>query len=464
MSEDRSAAEDRSDHKQHHEVMSEDRSAAEDRSDHKQHHEVMSESITPDEFAQHARAWLDANMEPKPDHGATQRVTMSRSAHRSAESIATQRALQRKVFEGGFAGITWPVECGGRGLTAEHEHAFTAAAAGYVMADLGTAGGTTLLVCGPTVVVHAGEQFKIDHVPRMLAGQELWVQFFSEPNAGSDLAGVLTSAVPSKGGWVLNGTKVWSSAAYYADYGLCLARTNWDVPKHRGLTWFAVPVDTPGVTIRPIREINGSAEFCEVFLDDVWLADDHVIGEVDKGWTVTRTMLTFERLAGDPEVKPPGPRRLAPDLVAVAERAGRLHDPIVRQAIAGAHVNDVVQEAFLRRLASLYDAGDAPNGYASYGKLAAGTYNPIRAQFGLTVAGEDAIAWASDDPDGGGVATDYLNGRILSIAGGTNEMQRNSIGEAVLGLPRELSVDTDIPFSEVIRNAGRLQTPRSSNE
>jgi alkylation response protein AidB-like acyl-CoA dehydrogenase len=415
----------------------------------------MSATISPEDFARLARAWLAQNMERTPDRATSQRVTMARSAHRSAEEIGAQRALQQKVFDGGFAGITWPVHLGGRGLTVEHERAFTAESAHYVMPDLGTAGGTTLLVCGPTLLVHGSEEFMCQHAPRMLAGRELWVQFFSEPNAGSDLAGVLTSAARSPGGWVLNGSKVWSSAAYYADYGLCLARTDWNVPKHRGLTWFAVAVNTPGVTVRPIREINGSAEFCEVFLDDVVVPEDHVIGEIDKGWTVTRTMLTYERMAGDPVTRPPGPRRLAPDLVALAQRVGRVDDPVVRQAVASAHVNDVVQEAFLNRLASLHDAGEAPDGFASYGKLAAGIYNPIRAQLALTVAGAHGIAWAHADAGGGDVATDYLNGRILSIAGGSNEMQRNSIGETVLGLPREPSVDIDIPFSEVVRNAHR---------
>ncbi|MGD9794227.1 MAG: acyl-CoA dehydrogenase family protein, partial [Acidimicrobiia bacterium] len=375
-----------------------------------------------------------------------------------ADDLARQRSLQRKVFEGGYAGITWPIRYGGRGLGAEHERAFTREASNYVMPDLGIAGGTTALVCGPTVLVHATDDFRSRHAPAMLAGDELWVQFFSEPSAGSDLAAILTSAVRVDGGWRINGSKVWSSAAHYADYGLCLTRTNWDVPKHKGVTWLAVPTSAPGVTIRPIREINGSAEFCEVFLDDVFVPDDHLIGEVDRGWTVTRTMLTFERLAGDPDSKAPGPRALAPDLVALASRAGRLDDASVRQAISTAHVNDVVQEAFLHRLAALYDSGEAPDGYASYGKLASGTYNPIRARMGLIAAGESAIAWSPADPDGATAATDYLNGRILSIAGGTNEMQRNSIGESVLGLPREPAFDLDVPFSEVVRRAGRFTT------
>jgi alkylation response protein AidB-like acyl-CoA dehydrogenase len=414
----------------------------------------VSETISSEAFALEARRWLRTNMEARSD----QRAGMQRGGHRTPEDIARQRTLQRTLHDGGYAGITWPRTYGGRGLTVEHEQAFEREASQYVMPDFGTIGGTTMLVCGPTLLVHASEEFKRRHIPRILAGDELWVQLFSEPGAGSDLAAVVTSARPADDGWTVDGEKVWTSGARDADFGLCLARTDWSVPKHRGLSWFAVPFDTPGVAVRPIREINGSTEFCSVVLEHVGVAADHLIGEVNQGWTVTRTMLTVERLAGDPDVKAPGPRRFASDLVALATREQRLGEAPIRQAIAAAHVNDVVQQAFRTRVAAMHESGRANSGYAAYGKLASGVYNPIRARIGLEICRTSAIAWRSEDVDGATAATDYLNGRIYSIAGGTNEMQRNGIGEGVLGLPREPAFDLEQPFSEVVRNAARFGT------
>ncbi|MCU1346750.1 MAG: putative acyl-CoA dehydrogenase [Acidimicrobiia bacterium] len=406
------------------------------------------------QFRQRARAWLDANMEPKPQGAPSDQRG---SHHYTAEWIAAQRPLQRKVFEGGFAGITWPPQYGGQGLTVAHEAVFEEEAIGFVMPDFGIAGGTTKVVCGPTILAHASEAFKAQHVPRMLAGDELWVQFFSEPGAGSDLAAVLTRAERRGDHWVLNGSKVWTSGAIHADYGLCLARTNWDVPKYRGLTWFAVSTRAPGVTVRPIREINGNQDFCEEFLDDVEIADHDVIGSVDDGWNVARSMMLIERAGGNPEARARriGQRQLAPDLVALARHNGRSGDPVVRQLIARAHINDFVQEALDDRLLRLAGAPGTNPEIAAYGKLANGTYDPERARIGLEIGGAAAVTWPADRPSEGATATAYLNGRILSIAGGTNEMQRNAIAERILGLPREPVYDRDKPFSQALRDAAQ---------
>ncbi len=281
------------------------------------------------------------------------------------------------------------------------------------------------------------------------------MQFFSEPEAGSDLAGIRSRATRDGDRWILNGSKIWSSGAYYADYGMCLARTNWDVPKHRGLTWFAVATTAPGVTVQPITEINGDAEFCQEFFDDVELTDGDVIGEVDQGWRVAQTMLVFERGGGGSE--PPGRAReagLAPDLVALARRVGRDQDPVVRQLIARAHINDFAQQRLGARVAARLRASKGTDhGVAAYGKLASGVLDPIRARIGMQIGGPEALLWEPGDVGGKTPSLNYLNGRVMAIAGGTNEMQRNGIGERVLGLPREPSFDSNKPFSEVIRNA-----------
>jgi len=408
--------------------------------------------VSVDEFRAEARAWLVEHVEPIGDKRTKPRGV----DHRTVEQMTVERARQRALYEAGFAAITWPEEYGGRGLSREHEVAFLEEAAGYRMPDLGVVGGTTLGVCANTMLRHASPDFLRRHGPQIFAGAELWCQLFSEPGAGSDLAGITTRATRDGDRWVLTGSKIWSSGAVYADYGMCLARTNWDVPKHRGLTWFAVKLDQPGVEIQPIREINGDTEFCQEFLDDVELTDDDVIGEVDQGWSVAQTMLVFERGAGTPGsavVAAPTPG-LAPDLVALAQRVGRENDPVVRQLIARAHINAYVHGQLARRIAQhlrIDPAGAA--GIASYGKLAAGTFLPIRARIGMRIGGPAALIWDDQDLEQQRPSLDFLNSRIMSIAGGTNEMQRNAIGERVLGLPREPSFDTKKSFREVLRAA-----------
>ncbi|MDQ1425220.1 MAG: hypothetical protein QOD72_2718, partial [Acidimicrobiaceae bacterium] len=262
--------------------------------------------------------------------------------------------------------------------------------------------------------------------------------------------------------WVITGQKTWSTFANHAEWGLCLARTNWDVPKHRGLTWFAIPTSLPGVTVRQIRQLDETGAFCEVFFDDVVIPDLYRVGDVDEGWTVTQTMLVYERGAGrtgvSTTIDPAGP--LAADLVDLARRAGRISEPVVRQKLARAHVIDYVSKSLARRIALAGTAHGFNPGLAAYGKLFAGTYNPVRARIGVEVGGSGAMTWDPTDGRGPDVSNAYLNGRIQSIAGGTNEMQRNGISERILGMPREASVDTKKPFSEVLRDANNWATPK----
>src|SRR5215217_5346065 len=405
--------------------------------------------IDVDQFREQARAWIQANLEPRPPKG-----TSDAGSERTLEDIAAARALQRRLFDAGYAGLSFPAEYGGRGLGAVHERAFREEAADHVLPDLGVAGGVTFGPIARSLLAHATPEFLARHIPRILSGDEIWCQFYSEPEAGSDLAGIRTRATRDGDNWVISGSKIWSSGAYYADWAMCLARTDWDVPKHRGLTWFAVPTDAKGVTINQIRQINGSAEFCEEFLDDVVVTNEDVIGEVNRGWTVTQTMLVYERGAGESNNATFEPRELAPDLVELARRVGRTNDPVVRQAIARAHINDYAQFHLGRRIAERLRASAEPDhAIAAYSKLAAGMYTPIRARLGLEVGGSAALAWAMGDEQGQQPALNYLNGRVIAIAAGTNEMQRNGIGERVLGLPREPSFDTTKPFSEVLRSS-----------
>lgn len=378
--------------------------------------------------------------------------------HRTVEGIFAERRKHRAMYEAGYAAITWPVEYGGQGLTAEHQQVFDEEAAGYRLADLGIAGVVTRVVCANVMLAHASEEFKRRHLPRIACADELWVEFFSEPGAGSDLAAVATTADRDGDHWILNGTKVWTSGAYYADYGICLARTDWDVPKHRGLTWFAVPTSAPGVTVTPLKEITGDVEFCQETFVDVVIPDSERIGEVNAGWNVAQTALFFEREASSGGLTS-GPRRqdvppLAPDLVRLAQRSGRLGDSHVEQLIARAHIYDFALTQLGQRVAAMM-RGD-PNGGAAligYTKLAAGMFEPIRARLAAEIAGGRLLAWNEDDLDGRTAALGILNSRVTAIAGGSNEMQRNGIGERVLGLPREPNLEQGKTFREVIRDA-----------
>ncbi len=404
-------------------------------------------------FRAQARAWLDTNLEHR---GPVRAGPRPRGAdHKTVEGIASQRRIQRRLFDAGYAGISYPKEYGGAGLTVAHERAFNEEASHYATPDFGVAGGTTFAICARTMLAHASPAFLGHHIPKILAGEELWVQFFSEPEAGSDLAGIRSRATRDGDRWILNGAKIWSSGAYYADYGMCLVRTNWDVPKHRGLTWFAVRTSAPGVTVQPIMEINGDAEFCQEFFDDVELTDDDIIGEVDQGWRVAQTMLVFERGGGGSALPvPAASTELPSDLVALAHKVDRHQDPVVRQLLARAHINDYAHIQLAGRITHRLRVSQGMDaGIAAYGKLAAGTLGPIRARIGMQIGGAEALLWEPGDVNGMTTSLNYLNGRVQSIAGGTNEMQRNAIGERVLGLPREPSFDTNKPFGEVVRAA-----------
>ncbi len=319
------------------------------------------------------------------------------------------------------------------------------------------------------MLLHASPEFLHRHIPKILAGEELWVQFFSEPEAGSDLAGIRTRATRDGDRWILNGAKIWSSGAYYADYGMCLARTNWDVPKHRGLTWFAVATKAPGVTIQPITEINGDAEFCQEFFDDVELSDEDVIGDVDQGWRVAQTMLVFERGGGGSALPVPSVNHgLAPDLVALARKVGRTArsgGPPARSPGPTSTTTPRSSSALVSSPAagaprpSTPEASPPTESWLPESCPTCGAGSACRSVAGRPCCGSRATI------DGMTSSLNYLNGRIMSIAGGTNEMQRNAIGERVLGpapraeLRQQQAVLRSDPRRPQLERPGRLTGP-----
>ncbi len=396
-------------------------------------------------FRGRARSWLAA-------HAPRARSLTSEDAEYWAEA----RAFQRLQHAAGFAGIAWDERHGGQGLTLDHQFAFNEEAAPYDLPS--QAFQITLAILGMTLLEHGTEAQKERYLPEMVRGDALWVQLLSEPNAGSDLAAVRMRAQRDGDEWVLNGEKVWSSFAQWSDYAMVLARTDWDVPKHAGLTMFCMRLDTHGVTLLPLRQISGDEEFCQEFFDDVRLPDDAVLGGVDHGWAVAGSMFDASRLmtsgagltgpvfqkdrGGDPD-----PGR---DLVELVNTAGLGGDPVVRQLVAEVVVDNVVSGLLAGRVAAGADTNPA---MANMAKMFGSRVVQRRSEIDLEVRGEAAIGWDPEHAAGGVPLFEYLKGRTASVAGGTHEVMKNNIGERVLGLPREAAADRDVPFKDVIRAA-----------
>jgi alkylation response protein AidB-like acyl-CoA dehydrogenase len=289
------------------------------------------------------------------------------------------------------------------------------------------------------------------------------VQFLSEPTGGSDLAGCVTRADRDGDEWVMNGSKIWSTAAMSATHAMCLARTDWDAPKHRGLSMFIMEIHQPGVQVEPIKQVNGSLEFCQEFFDDVRLPANSVIGDVNDGWTVAQTLLAHERNAvggGSPYVS--GRNYLAEGadgardttLTTLVTTLGTAGDPVARQLVAEAHALDVVQRGLVRRISVGMANGALPTQAAAITKLFTATSSERKAELGLILAGADAVVWpTSADTVGHAAALPFLERQATSLAGGSNEIQRNIIAERVLGMTREWAADRDIPYRDVRRNA-----------
>ena len=310
----------------------------------------MTDLESVDSFRLRAREWIAASLTPLPD-----RADPESGDGRDEAAWLRARELQARLYAGGFAGICYPREYGGLGLTPAHQRAFNEEAAGYEMPVLLNI--PTFTICAPTILDMGSEDQKREHLAAAIRGEEVFVQFLSEPASGSDLAGVTTRAARQGDVFILNGSKIWSSGAYAADYALCLARTDWTVPKHQGLTMFLLPVRQPGIKIRRIRQVDGGSEFCQEFFDDVEVPLSAVVGEVNGGWAVASRQLFHERNAmggGSPYLSgpPPGRRRVTQvqELIGAARRAGRAGDPAVRELIAEFYALDRIRAALADRV------------------------------------------------------------------------------------------------------------------
>src|SRR5690606_24395353 len=296
---------------------------------------------------------------------------------------------------------------------------------------------------------------KRERISAAIRGDEVLVQFLSEPRGGSDLAGVITRATRDGDMWVINGATTLSTSAYGAAYGLLPARTNWNVPKHRGLTMFLVKVNQPGVTLRRIKMVNGSTEFCEEFFDNVMVPADAVVGEVNNGWAVASRQLFYERTAvggGSPYVSGVGRPNLVTsnfDLVDLVRKTGTAEDPRVRELLGEAVAHQRVQDQRNDRVAGGTPRGHLPDSASSILRLFHAETDWKNADGGLQIAGSAAVTGVVGEDGPLRYGESYLTRQSTSLGGGSTEMARNIISERVLGMPREFAADRDVPFSQV---------------
>jgi alkylation response protein AidB-like acyl-CoA dehydrogenase len=381
------------------------------------------------------RSWLDEHKSEAPVLDGPEAL------QDESEIIAARRVWQGKLAEGGLAGVTWPKDFGGQGLGPIEQVICNQEIAKAKVPGILDAIGVGML--GPTIIAHGTDEQKTRYLGAMLHGDEVWCQLFSEPAAGSDLAAVQARArLQDDGSWKLSGQKVWTTNAQFASYGLLLARTDADVPKHKGLTMFIVPIDAPGVTVRGLRQISGEAEFNEVFFDDVSIAADAVVGGVGNGWGTALTTLMFERVTIGLGSEGMGynSNRFAQ---AIARDADARRDHEVRHTL-GEIASELLAVRFTGyRTLSALQKGQVPGPESGLAKITIVSGAIKAGDLIADVLGPDALAedgeWA--------YMISFLPG--LKSAGGTEEILRNTIGERVLGLPPAPRLDKGIPFSEL---------------
>jgi alkylation response protein AidB-like acyl-CoA dehydrogenase len=418
--------------------------------------------LTADLVRREVRAWVAENWDPD--------LTLAEWWERLAES--------------GWAVPTWPEEWYGRRLPRD--------LAGVAMQEIAAAGavgppsGLGILLAGPTIITHGTDEQKRRYLKPIVNGQEAWCQLFSEPGAGSDLAGLQTRAERDGDEWIVNGQKVWTSGGQLSELGMLVARTDWDVPKHKGLTYFAIPMDQPGIEVRPLREMTGRALFSEVFFTDARVADAARIGELNGGWAVANPTLAneraglgsggsgalggafpgrkagfLERRVGDLAGGAPrgggagsdvGSARSGQMFAKLAKDLGRDRDPVVRQHLAELYTLNEIGRMTALRTKAARSAGRGPGPEANTAKLMMSKITRLSRDVGLELLGPYGTVMGPDTPGGGAIQEMALFSPAPSIYGGSDEIQKNIIGERVLGLPKEPDPYRGKPFREVPRN------------
>jgi alkylation response protein AidB-like acyl-CoA dehydrogenase len=383
--------------------------------------------MTDDDIRTEVRQWLAQNWDPGADRtGWTQRV-----------------------FDAGWSAPSWEPEWGGRGLS-DPQSRIVAAEFAAVGAYGTGADRADMLAC--TIHDLGTEEQKLRLIPPSVRGETRWCLLYSEPGAGSDLAGLRTRADRDGDDWVVNGQKVWTSFAAHADYGLLVARTDWDVPKHKGISFLIFPMRQAGVEVRPIHQITGESEFNEVFITDARVPHANLVGEPGGGWAVLQLALAHERrLMGDLARTSKSSGDLKPDsnsLIGMARAAGRLSDSHIRQEIAVVEGYAAVNRWNTRRAKNTTDKAEAAT-LLSLGKIAMSRILHETARVQTEIAGGETMLAGPDHPVGDAITFRALNAYFTSIGGGTDQIQRNIVGERILGLPKEPEPYRDTAFRDL---------------
>lgn len=388
---------------------------------------------------------------------------------------------RKKLVRSGWGAPSWPADLFGRGLPTALASIVDEEMRRVAAVGVARSGARNLAI--QTLLAHGSDAQKRAFLGPTLTGEYSWCQLFSEPGSGSDLAGAVTRVDQRDGRWIANGQKVWTTSADHADWGLLLARTDWDVPKHKGLSFFLINMRQPGIEVRPLRQMNGYASFNEVFLTDAEVSPEHRIGELGAGWTVATTTLMHERSHGDPSAAKPTdtggregrvydeereeitiatepygwyPQRAGRvDLILDrARKTGKINDPVVRDEIAKLLSLNCSVEWTKRRARANLAPGESLGPMGSLIKLVGSHVARAAAKVHTLISETDAMLAGADAPKDGLISEVFISVPAVSIAGGTDEIQRNIIAERILRMPKEPSLDTNLPFRDVRKNPG----------
>ncbi len=398
-------------------------------------------------FRKEVRTFLEGNAEPRRGDDRDWSRNVSSADPEVAEDFRRRcHEWQATLFDNGWAGLTWPESFGGRGLSAAHQIVFNQELANFDA----TAGFITAYqaLVGPTLMQHGTPAQQDRYIEPLLSGGEVWCQLFSEPGAGSDLASLATRAVRDGDEWVVDGQKVWTSGAQHADFGILIARTDPDAPKHKGITFFIVDMRTPGIEVRPLVQAQGVAHFNEVFLSGVRIPAANVVGEVGDGWRVARTTLRSESQMISGASQSTG----FTAVLATARRTGAVEDPRIRQRLAEVYSNEQILRWMGWRSQTAVMTGRFE--LALHGSLLKNFFTRAlskRVELAVEMEGAEGMLW--DDAEGEGFwQFQCLHQFASRIGGGTEEVHRNNLGEQALGLPREPGGDRDLPWSQTKRS------------
>lgn len=394
-------------------------------------------------FRSEAFDWLSSHAQPRDPARASSVHVFESDLESELLHVKESKDWQRTLYEGGWAGITWPAEFGGRGGTPVQAMIFAQEQARFDVPSSVFAQGIGM--AGPTIMAHGTKVQRDRFLRPMLRGDEVWCQLFSEPGAGSDLANLSTRADRDGEEFVVNGQKVWTSSAHFSDWGILLARTDFDATKHRGITYFLLDMRTPGIEIRPIRQATGASHFNEVFLTDVRIPVANVVGPVNEGWRVTVTTLSNERMligggvtAGD----------AFGDLVRMASAHGRTGDPVARQSMMAAYARLQLLKYLSWRVQTAISKGQQPGPESSVLKLALSRHQGLTGDLVMDLLGPEGTLLDYRHPEASRWPLQFVGQWSSRIGGGTEQIQSNIIAERVLGLPGEPRVDKDIPFGQ----------------